>query len=129
MKLKYVILYVDSVEETARFYSQAFGLEVDFMVPGNDYCQMKTGNTVLSFSSRSLMNQLGKNPAYPDSSAPAFEIAFETEDVARTLKQALDAGAKLVQDVREEQWGQTTSYVSDPNGYLVEICSPVSSQS
>jgi lactoylglutathione lyase len=54
-----------------------------------------------------------------------FELAFETGNVARALAQAVAAGATLVQDVREEPWGQTTSYVSDPNGYLIEICSPV----
>ena len=58
-----------------------------------------------------------------------FEIAFETDDVAAAFDRAVAAGAKPVQSVRDEPWGQTTSYVSDPNGYLVEICSPVQSPS
>lgn len=57
--------------------------------------------------------------------SPVFEIAFETNDVHAALARALEAGAELVQDARDEAWGQTTSYVSDPDGYLVEICSPV----
>ena len=39
------------------------------------------------------------------------------------------AGAILIQDIKEEPWGQTTSYVTDSNGFLIEICSPVKSQS
>ena len=56
---------------------------------------------------------------------PFFEIAFETENVKTALDRAIEAGATLIQDVRNEPWGQTTCYVSDPNGYLVEICSAV----
>ena len=86
---------------------------------------MTTGTTKLAFSSKELMRQLDKNPASPRPDAPTFEIAFETDDVAGALQRAVDAGATLIQNARDEPWGQTTSYVSDPNGYLIEICSAV----
>jgi len=125
MRLKYAILYVDDVPATLDFYEQAFGLTRKMLHEGGDYGELDTGTTSLSFSSRSLMADLGKNPAKPDPSEPVFEIAFETEDVKRALQRATSAGARLVQDVRDEPWGQTTSYVADPNGFLIEICSPV----
>lgn len=124
-KLKYVILFVENVAEATKFYADAFGLSPGFIAESGDYGEMRSGGTTLSFSSRQLMRQLGKNPGSPDAAAPVFEIAFEVADVPRALARALDAGATLVQDVREETWGQTTSYVNDPDGYLVEICSPV----
>ena len=34
-------------------------------------------------------------------------------------------GQRLIQPAKDEAWGQTTAYVADPEGYLVEICSPV----
>ena len=77
------------------------------------------------FSSKTLMSQLGKSPGTPDPKKPVFEIAFETEEVAAALRRACDAGATLIQDVREEPWGQTTSYVTESNGFLIEICSAV----
>jgi uncharacterized glyoxalase superfamily protein PhnB len=125
MKFKYSIFYVENVKETIEFYNRAFGFEIKFLHESGDFGELNTGETSISFSSVSLMKQLGKTPGKPNPSNPVFEIAFETDDVAGSLKQAIDAGATLVQDVREEAWGQTTSYVSDPNGYLVEICSPV----
>ena len=79
----------------------------------------------LSFSSRKLMASLGKNPVVADSARPVFEVAFETADVAASFERAVAAGANVVQRPREESWGQTTSYVSDPDGYLIEICSPI----
>ncbi|MGC9420196.1 MAG: VOC family protein [Rhodovulum sp.] len=71
------------------------------------------------------MTELGKTPGRPDPKAPMFEIAFETDDVPAALARARATGATVVQEPRHEPWGQTTAYVTDPNGYLVEICTPV----
>lgn len=125
MIFRYTILYVDDVPQTLAFFTKAFGLEIGFVHEGKDYGELITGETKLVFSSTELMRQLGKNPAKSRANAPNFEIAFETDDVKTALTRAINAGATLVQDVREEPWGQTTSYVSDPNGYLIEICSAV----
>jgi len=125
MIFRYTILYVDNVAAALDFYEHAFGLERALLHESGDYGELSTGETKLAFSSTALMRQLGKAPAKPIADAPVFELAFETQDVRGALERAVKAGAKLVQDVREEPWGQTTSYVSDPNGYLVEICSPV----
>ncbi|MBX2885244.1 MAG: VOC family protein [Granulosicoccus sp.] len=125
MIFRYTILYVDDVAESLAFFSRAFGFEQLFLHEGGDYGELSTGDTKLAFSSTELMRQLGKNPLSADAAHPTFELAFETDDVASDLNRAIEAGATLVQDVREEPWGQTTSYVSDPNGYLIEICSKV----
>ncbi|KZL25156.1 VOC family protein [Pseudovibrio sp. WM33] len=125
MHLKYVILYVESPRETIDFYCKAFDVEAGLITEGGDYGEVKTGETTLSFSSFELMKNLGKNPSQADASNPCFEIAFQTEDVAGNLEKALAAGAELVQEVKDEPWGQTTSYVKDMNGFLIEICSPV----
>ena len=125
MKLKYIILYVESVAETIEFYEKAFGFKRTFIHEAGDYGELSTGDTTLSFSSLKLMSDLGKNPQKASPTAPVFEIAFETTHVSKWLQQAIDCGATLVQDVKNEPWGQTTSYVSDMNGFLIEICSPV----
>ena len=125
MILRYTILYVDDVPSTLEFFERAFGLQRGFLHESGDYGELKTGETKLAFSSTALMQQLEKNPAAPNAKSPTFEIAFETENVKAALERAIDAGATLIQDARDEPWGQTTSYVSDPNGYLVEICSAV----
>lgn len=126
MRLRYTILYVDSVRDTVAFYERAFGLIGGFVHEGGDYGEIDTGETKLSFSSRGLMRSLGKSTGRPDASAPIFEIAFETADVAPALERARQAGAEVLQEPREEPWGQTTAYVRDLNGFLVEICTPVS---
>lgn len=125
MIFRYTILYVDDVSASLDFFERAFGFERGFLHESGDYGELATGNTKLAFSSNELMRQLDKDPASPKPDEPTFEIAFETDDVARALQTAVEAGATLIQDMREEPWGQTTSYVADPNGYLIEICSAV----
>ena len=129
MKFKYTILYVENVVNTLNFYEKAFGFKQAMLHESGDYGELDTGSTTLSFSSLKLMTDIGKNPGKANASNPAFEIAFETDDVTSALAKALEAGATLVQDTEEMPWGQTTAYVSDYNGFLIEICSPVRAQS
>ncbi|WP_244556551.1 VOC family protein [Enterovibrio nigricans] len=122
MKFRYTILYVENVELTLSFYENAFGLTRGFIHESGDYGELATGETKLAFSSMALMTSLGKNPKGLDTHSPSFEIAFETCDVKAQLEKAIDAGAELVQGVEEMPWGQTTAYVRDINGTLIELC-------
>lgn len=125
MKLKYTILYVHDVARSLTFYEQAFGLTRAMLHAGGDYGELMTGATKLAFATRTLMSDIGKHPGVADPAKPCFEIAFETDDVQAALTQALAAGATLVQKAESMPWGQTISYVNDPDGFLIEICSPV----
>ena len=125
MIFRYTILFVENVTDSIDFYTRAFGFEPLFIHEAGDYGELATGDTKLAFSSTALMKQLGKNPKAADFRNPSFELAFESEDVTNDLARAIAAGASLIQEERLEPWGQTTSYVADPNGYLIEICSKV----
>lgn len=125
MKFRYTILYVPDVNDAIAFYEAAFGLNAGFVHEAGDYGELQTGDTKLAFSSVELMTSLGKNPQSALPGSPTFEIALETDRVAESVDRAIAAGATLVQAPRKESWGQTTAYVNDPFGYLVEICSPV----
>jgi len=128
LKFRYTILYVDNVSDTLSFYKAAFGIETAMLHESEDYGELDTGNTKLSFSSLELMKELGKNPTQTNPNTPSFEIAFETHDVAAALNRALNAGASLVQDAEEMPWGQTTAYITDKNGFLIELCTPITIQ-
>lgn len=125
LKFRYTILYVDDVPATLSFYELAFGAETQMLHEGKDYGELSTGGTTLAFSSRTLLRQLGRSPQAPVFGRPTFELAFETTDVDALFRRACGAGAKPIQEPRRESWGQTTAYVSDLDGFLVEICSPV----
>lgn len=128
MKLRYTILYVEDVAASLDFYAAAFGIRRRMLHDSGDYGELETGATTLSFSSRRLMAELGKAPGRADPTTPVFEIAFETGDVATAHARAVAAGAVNVQEPQDMPWGQTTAYVRDLDGFLVEICSPVTNQ-
>lgn len=125
LTFKYTILYVQNVAQTLAFYEAAFGFNKGMLHESGDYGELVTGNTKLSFSSLALMASLGKKPGTQADLNACFEIAFETTDVPAALTKALAAGASMVQDVETMPWGQTTAYVKDLNGFLVELCSPI----
>jgi lactoylglutathione lyase len=126
MIFRYTILYVADVPKTLNFYNRAFGIETAFIHEGNDHGELNTGTTKLAFSSFQLMAQIGKDVATEAPAKPSFELARETSDVPSALARALEAGAILVQDVKQMPWGQTIAYVRAPEGTLVEICTAVS---
>ncbi len=125
MKLGYTILYVHDVPKTLAFYQAAFGFQTRFLHEGGDWGELETDTTCLSFCSHSLLKQMGKTTQTPDPKTPCFEIALVTDDVASAMQHALAAGAVMIQEPEQMPWGQTVAYVADINGFLVELCTPM----
>src|SRR5581483_10618431 len=126
MKFGYTILSAKDVEKTVAFYESAFRLRRKF-VHESGYGELDTGETKLAFASVELATSNGVffTQANPDGPAPAVEIALVTDDVAGAFAGAVKAGAVPVAEPKQKPWGQVVAYVRDPNGFLVEICSPV----
>jgi len=127
VKFGYTIFYVDNVEETISFYEKAFGFERGMLAP-NEFGVVATGATKLGFAANAFMKTtlpLRTQAASASSSPPPVEIALVTDDVQKAFDRAVAAGAKPVSQPKKEPRGQIVSYVRDPNGFLVEICTPI----
>jgi len=125
MKFGYTIIYVENVETTLEFYQQAFGVSQKMLHETGGYGELDTGETILAFASFSALKEIGKQPKPMDANAPNFEVAFTTHNVAKAVDKAVAAGAKLVSAPQDMPWGQVVAYVSDLNGGLVELCTPI----
>jgi lactoylglutathione lyase len=126
MQFGYTILYVDDVASALDFYGKAFGLPTRFLHETGTYGELETGATALAFVSREMLRGIGKTPQPPVPGQPTSEIALVTDDVAAAVQRAVAAGATLVQEPRQMPWGQTIAYVGDLDGFLVELCTPMS---
>lgn len=128
IKFGYTILYVEDVEESISFYENAFGFSRKFITPDNDYGELITGETTLSFASKKLASQNLKD-GFIESSLEdkpfAIEIGFITDNVPEVLQKATSFGAVIVSEPVEKPWGQIVAYVRDLNGFLIEICTEV----
>lgn len=124
----YTILYVESVEETIDFYEKAFGLERGMVTETNEYGELLTGGTKLAFAANSFVKSLQSVPfaaASLEKPAPAMELGLVTETVEADFERAVAFGAIVVKRPETKPWGQIVGYVRDNNGFLVEICSPI----
>ena len=125
MDFGYTIIYVENVEATLDFYLQAFGFSRKMLHETGGYGELETGETTLAFANLTMLEEIGKQPKPMDARAPSFEVAFTTRNVAKAMETALAAGAVPVSAPQEMPWGQTVAYVSDINGGLVELCTPI----
>lgn len=128
IKFAYTILYVKEVERSISFYENAFGFKRTFVSPDGQYGELSTGSTTLSFAVHTLASSnLSKGYIESTNTSKPFgiEIGFTTEDVDATVESALNAGATLAEESKTKPWGQVVAYVRDPDGFLVEICTPM----
>lgn len=128
IKFKYVILYVEDVEQSMNFYKNTFGSEIKFITPEKDYGELITGETSLAFASISLAASNIKEGflASKANEKPfGIELGFVTDDVEALVEKALKNGAVLYENIAVKPWGQKTAYIKDLDHYLVEICTEV----
>ncbi|RED18924.1 putative glyoxalase superfamily protein PhnB [Flavobacterium cutihirudinis] len=128
VKFGYTILYVAEVEKAIEFYENAFGFARKFITPDQDYGELSTGETTISFASKKLASQ-NLSEGFLESSLEAkpfaIELGFITDDVGELVQKATSFGAVLVSEPKKKAWGQVVAYVRDPEGFLIEICTPV----
>ncbi|MCD0475462.1 VOC family protein [Flavobacterium sp. EDS] len=128
VKFGYTILYVNDVSKSISFYENAFGFTRKFITPENDYGELSTGETIISFASKELANSnLKKGFIESDLTNKPFatELGFITDNVEEVLVKSKEAGAAILQEAKQKPWGQTVAYIRDIDGFLIEICTPM----
>ena len=128
VKFSYTILYVKNVSESIEFYEKAFGFKRKFITPDNDYGELLSGDTTISFAdvqlaSSNLSN--GFKVSVKGEKPFGIELGFTTENVELVFNQAVKMGAIPLEKIKVKPWGQAVAYVQDINGFLIEICSPM----
>ncbi|MFN0200318.1 MAG: VOC family protein [Bacteroidia bacterium] len=128
VKFGYTILYVSDVTKSIEFYEKSFGFTRKFITDENDYGELQTGQTSISFASTELASSNLKNGFIKSdiSQKPfATELGLVTENVSEVVALALNNGATILEEPIEKPWGQTVAYIRDLDGFLIEICTPI----
>lgn len=127
IKYSYTIMYVKDVAASVAFYEKAFGFECRFITPEGDYAALISGETSLSFAAEDLaLSNLSKGfRSVRPGEVMGIELGFVVEDVEQAVNRAVEAGAMVYEPIAVKSWGQTVAYLTDCNGFLIELCTPI----
>lgn len=121
-------MYVPDVDASISFYEKAFGFKPKFITPEGDYGELISGATTIAFARESLADSnLPSGYIKSDITERPFaiELGFTTDNPSEVIDKAVDEGAILEEPIVTKSWGQEVGYIRDPNGFLIEICSPM----
>ena len=105
IKYAYTILYVENVTKSIEFYEKSFGFSRKFVTEENDYGEIITGETTISFASKNLANTNLKNGFIESDlkSKPfGIELGFVTENVAETIESAKNNGGIIIEEPKQK---------------------------
>jgi uncharacterized protein len=120
-RISFVTLGVADLERSTRFYASGFGWHRLKSPPNVSFFDL--GPTRLALYPRDLLaTDAGISPAGSGFSgfALACNVGSQTE-VDRVLRQAVDAGGRIVKPGVIADWGGYRGYVADPDGFLWEV--------
>lgn len=124
-QLGWVIVYVPDVEAALAFYEQSFGLKRKMLAPDASFGELDTGDSTLAFATFELAESNFDGGFVRPGDRPAnVEIALVFDDPESVFARAVENGATAVAEPKRKPWGQVVSYVRDPFGTLLEVCSP-----
>lgn len=120
MKLKNVLIVVDDIEESIRFYQEIFGLQVILK---------QAGNVILSeglvLQEARVWNETINEHTIPYNNMT--ELYFEDKDLEGLVDKVAsgDFFVKFVTELTELEGGQKLVRFYDPTGNLIEVRTPV----
>ena len=120
MRLKNILIVVDDIEKSRRFYHDLFGLD---MVLDNEGNMILTEGLVLQ--DKKIWKKFLEKDIISESNA--CELYFEERDLeafAQKLEK-LYSSIKYVNRLMTHSWGQKVIRFYDPDGNLIEVGTPM----
>lgn len=124
-RLHQTFLMVTDIDRSTAFYRDALGLEV--AERGERSTAFETGAAELMLEQDFGEEELaafGLTPPGEDR-GDGLIVVIEVDDVEAVHEQAAAAGADVVMEPREVDWGREMFLVRDPDGYVLEVSRPV----
>ncbi len=114
---------VDDAAGARRFYGEGLSLPLKVDL-SSDYTEVDLaglkhfGLLTLADAARSTF---GRNAWPDDVPRPQATLELEVDDVAAAVAELRGRGLEVLQEAREEPWGQTTARLLSPEGLLIGI--------
>lgn len=117
-------LMVSDLDDSVEFYAEALGL--DIIERGNDVT-FDTGTAKLIIEEdfeEGVLADFGLEPPGEDRGDGAI-IVIQVDDVDAVHERADEYGAEIVFGPADVDWGRRMFLVRDPDGYVLEVSTPI----
>ena len=115
----------EDLQKSERFYVDLLGLTVKY--DSDWYIQLSVpDNPEIEYGIILRSHELV--PAEYQQQPTGMYVTFVVKDVDEVFEQAKSMGIEIIQAPRDEFYGQRRFLVKDPNGCLLDICSPWESE-
>jgi catechol 2,3-dioxygenase-like lactoylglutathione lyase family enzyme len=113
----------DRLSESRDFYVALLGFEIRY--DSDWYLQLRNpSNYEQEFGI--ILRSHNLVPQEFQTAPTGMYVTFVVPDVDEVYEKALAMGLRIVQEPRNEFYGQRRFLTTDPNGCLIDICSPFS---
>ncbi len=113
----YPVICTDKVEESKQFYTTHFPFEISFETDWYVSLVAKESDVELAIVEYNHPSV----PADFRKQAQGMILNFEVNDVDSEYERFKEQDVQIVQEIKDEEWGQRHFIFSDPNGILIDV--------
>jgi predicted enzyme related to lactoylglutathione lyase len=122
-----IILYVQDQSRSRTFYSRLLNREPILDVEGMTEFRLNENCTLGLMPSDGIFRILGEKLPHPAKGLgiPRCELYLKVTNIEQEYKNAVAIGAMEISPVLNCDWGDRVGYLSDPDGHIIALASPI----
>ena len=115
------ILYVSDQQASAVFYAKLFRQNPDLNVPGMTEFKLSESCKLGLMPNKGIAKILSDKMPHPDqgNGIPRCELYFYVENIELEFENAIEIGAKLISEIKDQDWGDKVCYFADMDGHII----------
>lgn len=128
ISLQYTNVTVTDVDQSIEFYRDALGLNIVMDVPSGEFRWVTLGTDAQPGLGIVIsVPHAGRSKADGDALQELLTkgvlpmLVFSTDDLDAVFEKALAAGAEVLQEPMQQQWGPRDCAFRDPSGNMVRV--------
>jgi uncharacterized glyoxalase superfamily protein PhnB len=124
------ILYVNDQQASAEFYTKLFRQNPDLNVPGITEFNLAKNCKLGLMPNKGIAKILSGKTPHPDqgNGIPRCELYFYVKDIELEFENATKIGAKLVCEIKDQDWGDRVCYFADIDGHIIAFAEKLNNQ-
>lgn len=124
-RLTHLTYYVSNPITSADRWERLLGLTRKMTHEFAIYTESEGLGVLLAFADQGLAEANYPGEALPKGGSGNFELDFEVDNVDAWHQRAIDAGFVSITEPTDQDWGQRSCYLVDPNGIRVSFVSAI----